>query len=377
MKANVCLSTQEYPPRVGGVGVAAQRLARHLVAAGYGVHVVTPVDTPGATGRIEQADESGIITHRLVHDFTADAGAGFAFRKLVQELDEQVGFDLFHGFFLTTLYPCVTAASRGARVRPVIASIRGSDALTLLDQPYLRSTIIPALRKTTWITSVNQLYLDRVGEEVDVRGRSSVIRNGIVPPAEAARPWALTGENRGVVGTVGQFRRVKDIPLLIRGYAATPPELRRRLLLAGYFDDRDEELWSETLIDELGVRGDVEIVGRFPNSEVTRSLRRMHVYVQSSAYEGLPNALLEAASVGVPLIATAVGGMAEVIVDGENGLLVPHGEPATLGATIARVLRDDALAARLSLGARGLAAELSPERERDAWLALYRRLLTD
>jgi glycosyltransferase involved in cell wall biosynthesis len=374
MTSTICISSQEYPPRVGGVGVAAQRLARHLVAAGYRVHVVTPFDGPDGDGRVERTDENGVITHRLYDDFATNPNAGFAFRKLIAELDDDVGFDLFHGFFLTAVYPCVSVAARHSRVRPVIASIRGSDALTLLDQPYLRASMIPALRKATWITSVNQLYLDRVGEEVDVRGRSSVIRNGIVAPAESA-PWQPADANRGVVGTVGQFRRVKDIPLLVRGYAATSRELRSRLLLAGYFDDREEETWTETLIDELGLRGEVEIAGRFANADVGLLLRRMNVYVQSSAYEGLPNALLEAASAGVPLIATAVGGMAEVISDGENGLLVPHGEPAKLAAAITRVLADDAFALRLSAGARRLAAELSPERERDAWLTLYARLL--
>ncbi len=372
--AKICLSTQEYPPRVGGVGVAAQRLARNLSATGFLVHVVAPCETPGASGEVQVSEEDGFRVHRLFLDFT-NPQAAFDQYRLVQRLDDEIGFDLFHGFFLTAVYPCVNVAERNGRRRPVIASIRGNDALTLIDYPLCRATILAGLRKATWVTSVNKLYLERVSEDVDVDGRSSVIRNGVVPSLEAARPWDLNDGIRGVVGTVGQFRRVKDIPLLVRGYAGVRPELRRHLLLAGYFDDRDEEAWSQTLAEELGLSGQVVITGRFPHDEVFRHLRAMHVYVQSSAFEGLPNALLEAASLGVPLVATAVGGMGEVLVDGESALLVPHGEPALLARAMARVLDNDDLARQLSAGARQLAAELSPEREWAAWLELYRGLL--
>ena len=210
----ICLSTSSYPPEVGGVGVAAQRLARLLTAAGYRVHVVTPVEVAGATGEVRHTQEDDVTVHRILCDWR-NPDTSFLQRQLVRQLDEQYGFDLFHGFFLSALYPCISAASRAGRKRPIIASIRGSDVTNLLDAPFMRSTILAGLRKATWITSVNQLYLDRVARDVPVAGRSSVIRNGIQRPAGEAL-WRLDEHNRGVVGTVGQFRKVKDIPLLVR-----------------------------------------------------------------------------------------------------------------------------------------------------------------
>jgi glycosyltransferase involved in cell wall biosynthesis len=176
---------------------------------------------------------------------------------------------------------------------------------------------------------------------------------------------------------VGQFRKVKDIPLLIRAYQRVPAALRRRLLLAGYFSaaDASEEEWSRCLIEEFGIGDQVTVTGRFDHAAVFDHLRALHVYVQASAYEGLPNAVLEAASLGVPLVTTAVGGMAEILEDGVSALLAPHGDPASLGAAIAHVLADDALAQRLSQGALAVAASLSVARERAEWLALYARLL--
>lgn len=369
----ICLSTASYPPLQGGVAVASARLARHLAAAGYDVHVVTPVARDEAQGEVESVNEDGVRVHRVFHQQPWGQSGLFTLRRFIGELDQQVGFALFHGFFLPAAYPCLGVATRGV-TRPVIASIRGSDVMTLLDQPATRALLLPVLRTATWITSVNEECLARVAAQVPIAGRHSVIRSGIKQPS-AEPVWHLTDANRGVVGTVGEFRKVKDIPLLVRAYGALPRNTRCGLLLAGYFADAEEEAWSTELIHELGLVDEVTVTGPFPNAEVGAHLRRMHVYVQSSAHEGLPNALLEAAARGVPIVATAIGGMREVLVDDHSALLVPHGDRDGLMRAIGRVLADDALARRLSDGARALTATLSPERERDDWLALYRRVI--
>lgn len=376
MAARICLSAQIYPPEVGGVATAAQRLAGNLVAAGYEVHVVTPCQVRKlAAIEVRSVEEEGVHVHRVCHDHAGPQEVAFALRALVRQLDDQSAFDLFHGFFLTAVYPCVSAVEASGKPRPIIASIRGNDALSLKDHPLTRAAILAGLRKASWITSVNQAYIDRVMADVDIAGRCSVIRNSVKPVPEMAEMWRLDDRNRGVVGLVGQLRKVKDIPLLVRAYAGIPAELRRKLVLAGYFVDSAEEEWTTTLIREFALQPEVELTGEFPQREVFDHLRSMHVYVQSSAFEGLPNALLEAACLGLPLVATSVGGMEEVLSDGENALLVPHGDPAALADAITRILSDDALAERLSQGARRLVAALSPERELADWLALYARML--
>jgi Glycosyltransferase len=125
------------------------------------------------------------------------------------------------------------------------------------------------------------------------------------------------------------------------------PDLRHRLRLAGRFTEPAEERWSLTLARELGVESEIEITGERPHDEVLASLASLHVYVQCSAFEGLPNAMLEAAACGVPLVATGVGGMQEVLRGGENAMVVAHGDPRALGRAVERVLADDELALRL------------------------------
>jgi glycosyltransferase involved in cell wall biosynthesis len=254
----------------------------------------------------------------------------------------------------------------------VIASIRGTDVTTLLVHPYFRPLLLSGLREVAWVTSVNQTYLDDVAREVDITGRSSVIRNSA---PEIRQRWQLTDKNRGVVGCSGHFRRVKDIPLLVRSFRNVRPDLRRKLLLAGPFLEEAEEDWCWTLVREFSLSESVEVTGMLPHADILGQLARMHVYVQSSAFEGMPNTLLEAAAVGVPIVATGVGGVKEIFSDGMDALLVPHGDPVALGRAIERVLNDDDLAHSLSSNAALLCARFSMARERTEWVSLHKRLL--
>ncbi len=368
----ICLSTSTYPPQPGGVAAAAQRLARDL-SEHYDVHVVVAIERPHGVGEVETGHDGAVTVHRVYQADPSSSPAQFALRQAMRGLDDRHGFALFHGFFLTAAVACVYAAMRGRR--PSIASLRGSDAMVLLEQPVVRTVLLATLRSVTWITSVNDTCLARAAEEVPVAGRSSVIRNGVADPPAGEPAWSLSDTRRGIVGTIGEFRAVKDVPLLIRAYATVPRERRRALYLGGFFSDADEESWSRTLIGELGLSDETIVTGQFEPSAIGRHLAAMHVYVQPSASEGGANAVLEAAARGVPIVATAVGGMREVLVDGESALLVPHGERDQMGAAIARVLTDHQLAERLSAGGLALAARMSRQRERDQWLALYERLL--
>lgn len=365
----VALLTIEYPPTVGGVARAVRRLTGSLVAEGYEVHVVVPLFRGGEEA--SRGEEDGATVHRVPLDLTAGLErAALQLLARLKALDREIGFALFHSFFLITAFPCALLAGRE---RPLLVSLRGGD-MVAEHHPAVRRSAIHALEAASWITSVNQEFLDVVGGLVDVAGRSSVLRNGI-DPVDPARRWSLATVRRGEVGMTGQFRRVKDVPLLVRAFALVAPAARRRLHLFGRFIDRDEERWTRTLVGELGLDGQVELYGESGRDDLLARLPGLHLYVQCSAFEGLPNALLEAAACGVPLVATAVGGMREVLRHEETALLVPHGDPPALAAAIERVLGDDALAERLSRGSLELADRLSAERERAAWLDLYRRLL--
>jgi glycosyltransferase involved in cell wall biosynthesis len=104
---------------------------------------------------------------------------------------------------------------------------------------------------------------------------------------------------------------------------------------------------------EMGCADSVAFLGAIDEGEVRRQLLATHIFVLPSLREALPVALLEAMSCGVPSVSTDVGGVASVITDGENGLLVPAANPAALASAVARLGADPELAHRIGLAARG------------------------
>jgi glycosyltransferase involved in cell wall biosynthesis len=373
----ICFVTYDYPPKGGGLAVAARRVVGFLVEEGWTVHVVTAVaaDELPAQRTSAVSVEQGATIHRVASEITRPDST-FHFRQFIRDLEGQVCFDLFHGFFISAVPLCVATAQLRppGRRAPVIASIRGGDVNVLTLNPFFLSEYTRSLKKAAWVTSVNQTYLDQVGRYVELTGKSGVIRNSVLSTSES---WRLDAAERGAVGTAGQFRSEKDIPLLIRAYQHVSPEVRRSLTLVGAFADSREQEWSETLIEEFGLGGQTHVTGHLPHSEVASRLRRLNVYVHSSSREGMPNALLEAAAVGLPLVATTADGIREILTDGADALLVPHGYPQLLGAAIERVLSQPDLAIRLSHTSKQLAARYNVENERRQWVDLYRRLLRD
>lgn len=126
-------------------------------------------------------------------------------------------------------------------------------------------------------------------------------------------------------------------------------------------------------IAQLGVGGRIELLGR--RSDIGALLAAADAFCLPSRHEGLPLSLLEAMRAGLPCVVTAVGGIPDVVVDGESGLLVPPSDPAALAGALARVAGDPALAARLGSAAKGVVARsYAPDVVARAYGELYEEL---
>src|ERR1019366_598298 len=117
-------------------------------------------------------------------------------------------------------------------------------------------------------------------------------------------------------------------------------------------EDRDK---LEQLIDELGIRTSVEMLGR--REDMASVYASLDVMVSSSRQEGLPMAILEGMASGRALVATAVGEVPSVVIDGQTGVLVPAEEVEPLAAGLVELLRDTAERTRLGTAARKLVEE--------------------
>ena len=117
---------------------------------------------------------------------------------------------------------------------------------------------------------------------------------------------------------------------------------------------------TERLARKLGLSGRILFTGN--RRDVEALLPGMDVFAMASRYEGLPCAIVEAMSAGLPVVATAVNAVPDVVIAGETGLLAPPGMPDLLGRAIGHMLDHPADAARLgAAGRHRLGGELSPD----------------
>ena len=131
------------------------------------------------------------------------------------------------------------------------------------------------------------------------------------------------------------------------------------------------------LSSSLGLDGLVELPGRLDTNAVRKLIERAAVVCLVSSSEGMPGTLMEAMAMGVPVVGTDVGGTNELVVDGESGLLVPAYDPPALARTLARLLDDPDLRARIGAGGRRRMEErFSLEVMVEAKERLYRDLAT-
>jgi glycosyltransferase involved in cell wall biosynthesis len=191
--------------------------------------------------------------------------------------------------------------------------------------------------------------------------RSTLIPNGV--DVEAAPVASLDGDIPQIV-SVGRLRPPKDFGTLAEAVRLLEPGTFRAVVVG---DGPDRALLpADAPLELLGERDDVPEL-----------LAASDVFVLFSRSEGLPMSILEAMAAGLPVVASNVGGVPELVADGETGLLVPPGDPQALAAALRRLVENEDLRRRLGARGRERAKELFDlPRFRQAHVALYERLLS-
>jgi glycosyltransferase involved in cell wall biosynthesis len=193
-----------------------------------------------------------------------------------------------------------------------------------------------------------------------LNGKAVVIPNAV--EVAAMRPSALDGTPPTIV-SVGRLVLPKSFWILGQALRA----LERGSFRALVVGDGPQETFLQ------GIDG-VELLGE--RNDVPDLLARSDIFALSTLSEGMPISVLEAMAAGLPVVATAVGGIPEIVVDGETGVLVPPQDDAALAAALERLLADPELGRRMGAAGRARAEELfDVARFRRDHLELYDRLL--
>ena len=353
-----------WPPDVGGPASHAPALAEALLEAGHTVEVVTTADrTPAprpyplrwvARGRpaplrhlavvreVRSAARGADRVYATTMVRRAALGAALARRPLVVKLvaDEAYERERRAGRFAGTLEQFQTERG-GLRVR------------------LLRATRTAALRRASRVL-VPSAYLRAIalGWSLDP-ARTTVVANPapevpVHPTRDEAR--AALGIEGFALGVAGRLTEQKALEDTLAALARVP---RVALLVLG---EGPERAALERRAAQLDVSDRVRFLGAGTRDDVMVLFRAVDAALLTSAWENLPHTLLEALAAGTPVIATAVGGIPEVVRDGENGLLVPPRDVAATASAIDRLVRDDVLRASLAAAAAPSVEELAEPR---------------
>jgi glycosyltransferase involved in cell wall biosynthesis len=214
--------------------------------------------------------------------------------------------------------------------------------------------------------------------------RATVLYDGIDPAEvapgerEAARAEFAVGPSQRVIGMVARVAAQKDYPTLVRAASTVVkrhPETRFMIVgqHSGVPTYADHYAMVRGMIDDRGLGANFIFTDH--RDDVTRLISAMDLCVLSTHQEGLPLVILEAMAQEKPFVATSVGGIPEIVRDGDTGLLVPPGDADALAAALLSLLDDPSLAARLATRARALVqGEFSLASFRQRSRALYRSL---
>lgn len=186
-----------------------------------------------------------------------------------------------------------------------------------------------------------------------ISARALAVRNAIDTHAAPHRLPTRGTTTSVVIGTLGRLLPQKNHKLLLEAAALVRDRHpHARFLVAGDGPLRPE---LEQQAAALGLTGHVEFTGE--TRTPYQFLSSLDLFVMSSDWEGLPLVAMEAMACGVPVVATNVGGVSELVSDGNNGLLTQPGDAGALADALGRVIQDEELRAALGAGARATVRE--------------------
>ena len=286
-------------------------------------------------------------------------------RKRLEEIWRELKPDVILSFIgKNNLMALMTA--RKYRI-PVVVSVR---AVPELEYPgkLMKTAADILFARAAAVVVQTKAAADFFAEKV--RKRAAVVPNAVSREfTEDGASGPGTGDRETTVAAVGRMDANKRFDLLLGAFAdivkeGGGEENKYRLLLYGDGEDRKK---LEELAGELGIAERTDFKGY--RSDIAKQLRNAGMYCLMSDTEGMPNTLIEALCLGVPCITTDCipGGIAQLVTDGEDALVIPAGDRAALGAAMKRIIGDHELAAKLSANGKKLREKYDPDNVTDIW----------
>jgi N-acetyl-alpha-D-glucosaminyl L-malate synthase BshA len=336
-------------PTVGGSGILATRLGVELAKRGHEVHFVT-YERPVAIQGVDPENVHVHLVSVLEYPLFKYPPYTIALGSEMFRVSEQHDLDILHVHYSI---PHSTAAHLAREMTgvPYVVTLHGSDVTILgSDSSYLPVNT-HTIEEADAVTAVSWFMRDEAYGRLGLKKKINVIPNFVDTDVFAPIPCdeKEIGSSEDVVIThISNFRPVKRVHDLVYAMKMVSREAPgAKLVLVGAGPDR---ISVERLVKRLDLEDHVMLTGF--RSDVANLLSCSDVVVLCSETESAPLTLLEGMSSGLPVVATSVGGIPEIVDDGVNGFLVQSKNPEAIAERILELNADPGLRSRLGRAAR-------------------------
>jgi N-acetyl-alpha-D-glucosaminyl L-malate synthase BshA len=375
-------------PTIGGSGVAASQLALKLAARGHAVHVFSS----GTPARLSTAQNLCVL-HRVEFPTRPPLENGVYALALAGELANvtvRESLDVLHMHYAlphaaSGLLAKEIVVARGERPPRLVTTLHGTDVTAITGDAALTAITRHAVLRSDAVTTPSAWLRQAAMANLSLpETRKVEVVPNFVDPEEfhpgkdrpdlrrLFRTLSWEGPVRpSVLLHASNFRTVKRVGDAVLAFAQVLRARPAALILVG---DGPERADVERLAASLGVSDKVAFLGE--QLQMGRFLAQADLFLLPSEQESFGLAALEALASGVPVVATRVGGLPEVVRHGETGWLVPVGDPPALAEAVLKLLADEPRRAAMGRAARADAlARFHPEPVVARVEALYRELL--
>jgi N-acetyl-alpha-D-glucosaminyl L-malate synthase BshA len=368
---------------VGGSGVMATELAKSLASRGHDVHLIS-TDPPFRLGEFHP----GLRFHQVdtpTYPLFREPQYILSLANKVVQVAREVDLDVVHAHYAV---PHATAAflarevlrSRGGtRVPKVVTTLHGTDITLTGNDPSYSQIVTFSIEASDAVTAVSESLRASTRNELGIEREIAVIPNFLdcavhrrLPAEDLRRRFDAEDERIRIVIHVSNFRPVKRVTAVVEIFDRIQRQVPSRLLLVG---DGPELSTAHRTAHELGIAGLVHSAGA--QQEVLPLLSIADVFLLPSAQESFGLAALEAMACEVPVVASNVGGLPEVIEHDVSGFLHPPDDIDGMAASAIAVLTDaDRHRAIAEAASRRVHELFCEERVVPMYVSLYSDVLT-
>ena len=362
-------------PTHGGSGVVATELGKHLAERDHEVAFISyaaPLRLTTIPDRVS-FHEVEAYDYPLLQNYPHT----LALASKMVDVARMRHLQVLHVHYAIPFAPAALMAKYAAPELElkVVTTLHGTDITLVGGESTFRPITRWAIEQSDAVTAVSRWLRDEAMSRFSIRRPIDVVYNFIDPERHTRRaPGCIPpreGPRQVTLMHISNFRPVKRVQDVVRVFARVAQQMDARLLLVG---DGPTAGMAAQLAAELGVRERVFFVGVV--EEIEAVLQQADLLLLPSETESFGLVALEAMATGVPVVASAVGGIPEVVVHGETGYLAPVGDVERMAEYALQVLRDPALKQRICKAARQRAAEHFGYAERVAeYEDIYRRVI--